>query len=41
MIFGFFIKDGLNGVLIFSHDFFKEAVQSLLLGKVHLFTWKR
>jgi len=32
MQFGDFIQDGLNGTMHFSHDYFKEAVQTLLLG---------
>ena len=31
MQFGNFIQDGLNGIVIFSHHYFKEAVQTLLL----------
>ena len=37
MQFGGFIIDGLNGRILFSHTYFKEAVQTLLLGKRILF----
>ena len=33
MQFGSFLYEGLNGVIQFSHVYFKEAVQALLLGK--------
>ena len=33
MQFGGFIVDGINGTIYFSHSYFKEAVQALLLGK--------
>lgn len=36
MQFGFFIRDGLNGVLTFSHNYFKEAVQALLLDGLNV-----
>lgn len=36
MQFGFFIFEGLNGVLKFSHDYFKEAVQALLLNGLNI-----
>jgi hypothetical protein len=32
MKFGNFIQDGLGGLLTFTHDYFKEAVQTLLLS---------
>jgi hypothetical protein len=32
MLFGSFIIESLNGMICFTHDYFKEAVQSLLLG---------
>jgi hypothetical protein len=34
MKFGHFIQDGLGGLLTFTHDYFKEAVQSLLLSEL-------
>ena len=34
MTFGFFIQDNFNGVLSYSHEYFKESVQTLLLGKI-------
>jgi hypothetical protein len=36
MQFGNFIQDGLSGLITFSHEYFKEAVQSLLLSKYYL-----
>ena len=36
MQFGFFLHEGFSGVLTFSHDYFKEAVQALLLDGMHV-----
>lgn len=36
MTFGFFIQNNLGGILSFSHEYFKESVQTLLLGKIEL-----
>lgn len=33
MTFGFFIQDNFAGVLTFSHQYFNETVQAVLLGK--------
>ena len=32
-LFGLFLFESLNGMILFTHDYFKEAVQGLLLGK--------
>ncbi len=36
MQFGFFLQEGFNGVLTFSHDYFKKAVQTLLLAGINV-----
>lgn len=37
MLFGSLLVDSLNGMITYSHDFVKEAVQSLLLGMKFFF----
>ena len=36
MQMGFFIREGYNGTLLFSHDYFKEAVKALLLNGLNI-----
>lgn len=38
MQFGFFIYEDFNGMLKFSHDYFKEAVQTMLLDGLNVTT---
>ncbi len=41
MLFDPFISCGLDGKLYFSHDLFKDAVQSILLGMSASFTFNQ
>ncbi len=36
MQFGFFLQEGFNGALTFSHDYFKEAIQAMLLAGLNV-----
>jgi hypothetical protein len=39
MTFGFFIQDDFAGILSFSHEYFKETVQTILLGNCFSFEY--